>query len=226
MNTPHRNGFQLTAALAAILMGAQCIWLLIPELSSPRIGQMPADAASATLAAGQRPSLEWAADTAIIRGDYWAGLAFSSADLLWKKPTDAQNLSDDVTRARTNVERALRAAPHISGAWLLLAGLSLRYPSSGANSVATLKMSYYTGPSEQRLIPLRLWFAAQSDFTGDFEMREFVSCDLRVLLARQQKTPIIEAYAAALPAAKNFIEQIAGEVDPTAPRWLRGDPDP
>jgi hypothetical protein len=45
-------------------------------------------------------------------------------------------------------------------------------------------------------------------------MQHFVSQDLRLALARQQRSKVIEAYSAASPAGKSFIEPIVREIDP------------
>jgi hypothetical protein len=82
-------------------------------------------------------------------------------------------------------------------------------------------MSYYTGPSEQHLVPLRLRIAVHSDRLSDIEIRQFVGRDLRLLLARNQKSAIAEAYYAASPAGRSFIEQAVGDVDPSARDSLR-----
>jgi hypothetical protein len=110
------------------------------------------------------------------------------------------------------LDRGLRYAPHQAGAWLLLAGLEGR--SAGSDPTEALKMSYYTGPSERALIPLRLLVAARSDALGDPDVQQFVRRDLRLLLAQQQKSAVADAYAGASTVGKRFIEQAVGEIDP------------
>lgn len=221
MNTLRHIGFRLGTLLFAILLGAQCIWLLLADLSRPSIDRLPTDAASAAAAAKQRGAAAWAAAIGGIRGDLWADSAFTYADLLWVNPDKTSGLSQLVTDARASLDRALDDAPDNSRAWLLLAGLSSRYPSADLNTNAALKMSYYTGPSEQELIPLRLRITAHSDFVGDFEMRQFVTRDLRLLLAQKQQSAVTAAYNAASPDGKRFIESTVGEIDPSALEWLR-----
>jgi hypothetical protein len=212
--------------LFAILLGAQCAWLLLANLSRSKVTRLPTDANAAAAAAEQHNSAARAAAFGGIRGDLWADSAFTRANLLWLNP-ETPGVSQVVADARTALERALGEAPHNSGAWLLLAALSARYPSANSNARAALKMSYYTGPSEQELIPLRLRIAAHSDFVGDFEMRQFVTRDLHFLLSRKQQSAIIAAYKAASPAGKNFIQHAVGEIDPSALALLRAaDPPP
>ena len=221
MNTLHRMGFRLGSLLFAVLLAAQCVWLLLANLSRSSIDRLPTDPASAAAAAEQRGTAAWAAAIGAIRGDLWADSAFTYADLLWTNPDKITGPSQDLTDARITLDRALADAPHNSGAWLLLAGLSSRYPSADLNTEAALKMSYYTGPSEQELIPLRLRITAHSDFVSDFEMRQFVIRDLHLLLAQKQKSAVIAAYNAASPDGQRFIEHAIGEIDPSALEWLR-----
>lgn len=213
--------FRLTTPLLAILLGMQCVWLLLPELSRPGIDRLPTDAASAAADAKHRAAAAWAASIGAIRGDLWAESAFTYADLLWGATGANTGLPQALGRARASLDRALDDAPHQSGAWLLLAALASRFPSDKLKATEALKMSYYTGPSEQDLMPLRLRIAARSgDFT-DVEMRDFVTRDLRLLLGRGQKSAIVAAYNAASPAGKHFIEQTVGEIDPSALELLR-----
>jgi hypothetical protein len=217
-----RIGFRITTLVFAAFLGAQCSWLLVAELLRPGINHLPADATAAADASSHRGAAALAAEIGAIRGDLWAESAFTYADLLW---TDADangaGFARAVADARGNLSRALHDAPHESGAWLLLAGLALRYPAPGQNANDELKMSYYTGPSDKLLVPQRLSFAVRFDFVNDFEMRQFVTRDLRLLLARQEKTAIVAAYNAASPTGKSFIVHAVGEIDPSASELLR-----
>jgi hypothetical protein len=95
--------------------------------------------------------------------------------------------------------------------------LTLRYPVPGVDPVEALKMSYYTGPNEQNLMPLRLQLAARADRFGDtdIEMREFIRRELRLLLAQGQNDAITAGYTIASPAGKHFIEQTIGDLNPS-----------
>jgi hypothetical protein len=117
-------------------------------------------------------------------------------------------------RARAALDKALVYAPHQADAWLLLAGLESRYQPQKSDPVEALKMSYYTGPSERALIPLRLLVATHFDSLDDIEVQQFIRRDLRFLLAQQDKSVVAEAYAGASSAGRRFIEQTVGEIDP------------
>lgn len=210
---------RIGALLLALLLGIQCVWLLLADLSRSEVTLLPTDANAAAVAAQQRDAAARAAAFGGIRGNLWADAAFTYANLLW--PGGAPGVTAPLREARMTLDRALSDAPHNSGAWLLLAALSSRYPSANSNTNAALKMSYYTGPSEPRLIPLRLRIAARSDFVGDFEMRQFVTRDLRFLLSHKQQSAVVAAYKAASPAGRGFIKGAVNDIDPSALGWLR-----
>ena len=133
--------FRLTALAFAILLGAQCLWLVPAELARPSISQLPIDMVSAAAAAKQRDAAARAASIGAIRSDLWAEAAFTYADLLWGETNEAiakANPASTLLRARATLTRALNDGPHESSAWLLLAGLSLRFPSLDFDGLETL----------------------------------------------------------------------------------------
>ena len=223
--TPKRSTkivFRLATLLIAILIGVQSLWILLPELSRPGI-ELPTDSVSAGSASvtSRRDAAIWAARIGVIRGDLWAESAFTYADLLWDTSIDGAAPATELQRARKSLYRTLDEAPEKSGAWLLLAGLALHYPSIAQDPTAALKMSYYTGPTEKHLMSLRLRIAAQADAFNDFEVRQFVSRDLRMFLAQHQEAVIAEAHHVASPTGKHFIENVVSEIDPSALHWLQ-----
>jgi hypothetical protein len=225
-NMTRRLLFRLGMSVFALLLGTQSVWLLLSNMSRSSVDRLPTEKASATVAATQRGAARWAATIGAIRGDLWADLAFTYADLLWVGPDQTTGPGQRVTEAHASLDRALDNAPHNSSAWLLLAGLSLFYPSPDLDPIAPLKMSYYTGPSEQELIPLRLRITAHFNFLGDFELRQFVTRDLHLLLTQKQKSAVTAVYNDASPDGKRFIEHEVGEIDPSALDWLRSTAQP
>jgi hypothetical protein len=213
MSAPSHIAFRLAALAFAILLGLQCVWLLLAEFCRSGI-HLPTDAAAAATAATQRNDAAWAAAVGAVRGDLWAESAFTFADLLWGNADDNPEPGRVFQEALARLGHAIDDAPHQSGTWLLLAGLAARHPMPNLDPVEALKMSYYTGASEQELMPLRLRIALQSKAFDDPEVQHFVSQDLRLALARQHRSTVIEAYSAASPAGKSFIEHIVREIDP------------
>ena len=211
-----------TTLILAVLLAAQCAWLLIPGLLPGGPDRLPTDPQPAAAAAKRRDGAAWAASIGAIRGDLWARSAFTYSDLLWNEDDSSEAFRQASQRADGNLERTFEYAPCQAGAWLLFAALASRVSLSGPKATAALKMAYYTGPSQQTLVPLRLNIAAQSaDFT-DLEMQQLVMRDLRLLLARQEKSAIVAAYDTASPAGRRFIEQSLGTIDPTALQLLPG----
>jgi hypothetical protein len=222
MERPSNIVLRLATLLFALLLGIESAWLVLADSFRSGIKRLPTDAAAATAARTKRPDATSAAEAAVIRGDLWAEAAFTYADLLWSdaKPGDGL-LTQEVASARSALDHALDHGPHQSGAWLLRAGLASRYSLLGVNAQEALKMSYYTGPSEQDLMPLRLRIAMLSEAFSDSELNELIERDVRLLFSHQKKSPIASAYNAASPAGKRFIEQAVGKIDPTAIKSIR-----
>ena len=206
--------------LVSAFLGLQCIWLVSSELSRPNVIQLPTSAYAATVAARERDRASLAAAIGLFRGDLWGQSAFTYADLLFD-----QDSSPDVPlklgRARDSLERALNDAPIQPAVWLLRTALGLRYPSLGFNVTEAIKISYYTGPSEDNLISLRLRLATLSGADGDLEIRPLIIRDLRFLWVHKQQGEIAEAYNTASPSGKRFMEKTLSEFDRSAPEWLR-----
>jgi hypothetical protein len=220
MYEPSHNSFRLATLILAALLGTQSIWLLLTELSRPDVDQLPISAEGAAEASKQRNDAVWTAWIGAIRGDLWAESAFTSADLLWRNP-DADQAKAALDRTFAELDRALGYAPHQAEAWLLLAGLEQRYRSPRSNPAEALRMSYYTGPSEPSVMPLRLLVAARLDALDDTEIQQFIRRDLHLLLAQGQTSAIAESYAGASPTGRRFIEQAVDEFGPAYRGLLR-----
>lgn len=205
-------------ALAAFL-GVQSVWFLLAELSRSTVTDLPAEVQVATAAAKQRGDATWAAWIGGIRGDLWAEAAFTYSDLLWT--SNGADSTGALAQARTRLDRAVDYAPHQAGAWLLFAGLASRYRWSDVDATEALKMSYYTGPSEDDLMVMRLRVAASLEMLGDSEVQQLARRDLRLLLARRRELAVAEAYNNGSPAGRRFIEQAVGEIDPSVLGSLR-----
>jgi hypothetical protein len=224
MYAASHNVFRIATLVLATVVGLQCIWLLLAELSRPGSHRLATNPAMASNESKGRNDAIWAAWIGAVRGELWAESAFTYADLLWDT-TDPQE-AEAPERAREQLDKALGYAPHQTDAWLLLAGLESRYRPSKSNPAEALKMSYYTGPSERPLIPLRLLIAARLDALEDIEVQQFIRRDLRYLLALRQTSAVAEAYASASPAGKRFLEQAVDDIDPAYRAALPGMPKP
>jgi hypothetical protein len=210
--------FRITLLIFAVLLAAQSTWLLLAEFSRPQIESLPLDAASVAAASKVRGPALWAASIGAIRGDLWAESAFTYAGLaIDDNRSGTQPVTNPaVSRLRASVQQALGYAPTQSAVWLLRTGFALRYPSESWIPLEALRMAYYTGPSDQSLVPLRLRLAAQADGFFDLEIKEFATRDIRMLLATKQYSAIAVAHDLASNAGKQFIEQTVRDIDPSA----------
>jgi hypothetical protein len=221
MNMPSQTTFRLVTLILAIILGAQCIWLILAELSRPGLTGLPTDPTGATIATKQRNDATWAAWIGAIRGDLWAESAYTYSDLLWARSGSDTEQAEALDRVQVRLDRALRYAPHQSSAWLLIAGLASRYRWSRSDPTEALKMAYYTGPSELPLMPLRLLVTTQLDEIKDSELQLLARRDIRLLISHQGKPAVVQAFQSATPAGKQLIEQAAKEIDPTFAQSLR-----
>jgi hypothetical protein len=213
-HTTFRN-LRIATLVFSMVLGAQCFWLLLAEFSRPSVNSLPTDSQSAALTAKQRNDATWAAWIGAIRGTLWADSAYTYSDLLWANSGNNPELTKSLDLVRGRLDRAVRNAPDQPGAWLLFAGLASRYRWPKPDPVEALRMSYYTGPSELQLIPLRLLVTAQLESLSDDELLQLARRDIRLLIAHQGRLAVIQAYQSATPVGKHFIEQALGEIDPT-----------
>ena len=175
---------------------------------------VPDGRGAATAAVSFRTGAYQAARFAGVRGDLWSEAAFTYAAALWARTPRGGDAQTVATEAHAIIERALAYAPHDSGVWLLAASLALQSERPSSDPTSLLKMSYYTGPSERSLIPLRLLIAARSDALENMEVQQFIRRDLRYLFGLRQTSAVAEAYASASPGGKRFLEQAIDDIDP------------
>ena len=156
-NSPRQGLFRVAALFLASVLGIYCLWMILAELYRPGLDRLPTDPQSAAIAVGQRRDANAAAWIGFIRGELWAQSAYTYADLLWNYAgNNGSDSTSGLDKAREKLDWTVRDAPHEAGAWLLLAGLALRYHWPSPGPAEALRMSYYTGPSELPLLPLRL----------------------------------------------------------------------
>ena len=76
-------------------------------------------------------------------------------------------------------------------------------------------MSYYTGPHEDRLIPLRLMIAARLDLSADPDLADLFRRELETaIMDRTALRPaVVAAYQQATPQAQHLIEDVATRAD-------------
>jgi hypothetical protein len=214
-------------SLAFALAGFS-LWILLAELLRSNVRQLPTDLESASLAANVRTRAGWAAGLGGIRGDLRAESAFTYAILLWPISERSADRGAIENQARSPVEGALAYAPYESGLWLLAASLASRLNWPSSDPAAELKMSYYTGPNEAYLIPLRLLAATQSGTLTDGDLVQLVQRDVRNILTLWPglRAALIAAYKDARPNAKRIIESAVAQTEPNFLATMRADESP
>jgi hypothetical protein len=215
----HRSFRAAIYGLAAVL-GAYCIWLCAADIIRPGVQRLPTERQDAAVAAQQRSAAISAARVGIVRGDLWAEAAFTFSDSLWPPSTGNASPATTIDQAHETLVQTVRYAPSRADVWLLLAALATRYRWPAPEAAEALRMSYFTGPGELSLMPLRARVAAQLA-TPDLELDQFAQRDLRLLLAQRQKSAVTQIYQSASPAHKRAIEKTVGEIEPALVDALR-----
>jgi hypothetical protein len=196
----------------AVILAIEAIWIVAAEAMRPPVPRFFTDLQSVAAAVSARNRAAAAAHIGGVRGDLWAESALTYVDLVARSGAD--KMPNALSHAQDVARRALTLAPHDARVWLILAGLELRRGSNQA--AAALKMSYFTGPSEIELIPLRLRIAVTSGALTDDDIRLMVRRDIRLIATRypELKPALLAAYADALPTAKPVLDEAVKELDP------------
>jgi hypothetical protein len=211
----------------AALVGLVATWVVLPEIARLPFAS-PDGAATSDATTAAQNAARTAARLGVIRGDLWANLALTYGGLdrasgRGGTQTYAQHAAET---ARVFAERALSYSPHDARVWLFLVALDTQVPPYDRHAAAALKMSYYTGPYELGLIPLRLLVAVRPGILADEELRQLFRHELQVALGRRAelKPAIVAAHRVADPAARRLIEEVISEQDPELLASLRANP--
>jgi hypothetical protein len=200
------------------LLGSLGLWILMGELTSPRISYFPASPNEADAMYAVRDSAVTAAEVGMVRGDLWTVAAITkAAPLLFGTTGSSRDQAAEVENIRAIADRAARLSPHDSRIWLVLASLDLRVSGNNSRATELLKLSYYTGPNEISLMPLRLLLAVRSSAILDDEVKSSVALDIqRIIMLRPDLKPAITlAYQNALPKGREIIEAALKQIDPS-----------
>lgn len=205
------NLFRLGTMIFAGILGLGAVWILSVELIRPALPFFPDNAASTEAAAAHRVAARAAAWIGLVRGNLWTDYATTlTPDLLMGDvpTTSIQALNG----TRDAAMRAAELAPYDTRAWLLVADVDSRGLHRDA---APLKMSYYTGPNELSLAPLRINIATRTAAIADPELQILVGGEISTIITRRPdlKPAIFAAYRNALPEGKRFIEAQVGALD-------------
>jgi hypothetical protein len=201
------------------LLGSLGLWILVGELTSPRLSYFPTSPDEADAMYAVRDSAATAAKVGTVRGDLWTVAAMTTAAPLLFGTTGSsreQASQAEVENIRAIADRAARLSPHDSRIWLVLAGLDLRVGGSNTRGTEMLKLSYETGLNEISLMPLRLLLAIKSSAILDEEVKTSAALDIqRIIMQRPDLKPAIAlAYQNALPKGREIIEATLKRTDP------------
>src|SRR5262249_831602 len=148
------------------------------EFMRPTLPYFPHDKESEQRASAASSAAITAASVGWVRGDLWTDAAIArSSGVAGEAVGDGDpQITIPKGRARAVAQRAARLSPHDSRTWLLLAALDSRFdwPDEIANR---LRMSYFTGPNEPALTPLRIHIATR--------LTEFTDPDLKTLIEQE-----------------------------------------
>jgi hypothetical protein len=211
------NSFRIAAIVVAVLMALYSFTSLFSGFFSQRRPLLPADPSKI---ASQQVELtaRWAVSISPFQADLDANYAMTLA-LQALRPDNAARSAvrvQESVEARENVVSVLKAAPYSSALWVLLALLQAQR-LGGQPIIEILKMSYFTAPTDARLMPLRLYAVTRSDALSDPDLQELVLGDVRLMLTRNAhlKAAVVSAYQRASSLGKTFLEESVRSIDPT-----------
>lgn len=202
----------------AVVLACLATWILAAEYFRSPVRGFPADAQSAMAIAANRNNAAKAASIGLLRGDLWSEYALTYVDLLQHEKLDNGNPEAAKVQAQAlqTIDRALSLAPNDSLIWLVLAGLDARSENPRHAPGAALRMSYYTGPNEDQIIPFRLRLAVRSRAFAERDFQDLVRHDVQTIVTQrpEMKPAILAAYKEASPASQQFIEKTLKDIDP------------
>lgn len=195
------------------ILAAVSFWIVVPEVARSGVTALPSNQDLAMAAATYQTRALWAARVGMLRGDLWSELAYTYAALEWNRAALPAGSLDD---AKVSADRAVSFKSVNPAVWLLIGDLAARYRWDSPNAVESLKLSYYTGPHEDRLVPLRLLIASRLDLSADPELNRLFQREIEyILLYRPSLRKAISfAYAQASAQGRLAIQKSASDIDP------------
>jgi hypothetical protein len=211
------NRFRVVAIVIAALTAVYTFASFFSEIFSARHPALPTDP-SKVVVQTIGPAAGWAAAISPFRADLEANYA-STVALMALRPDNAVLSSADAQTnadAQDDIIRVLKAAPHNSELWLLLALLQTQHKAGSRQIIEALKMSYFTAPNDVQMMPLRLYAAAVSSALSDPDLKELARGDVRLMLIRQPdlKPFVLFAYRRGSSLGKTFLENTVQSIDP------------
>jgi hypothetical protein len=209
--------FRNTVLIFAGILAVQAAWLVTAESIRPILPYFSKDKASEEKVSAARSAAVTAASIGWVRGGLWtdAAIALSSGLISEVAGESDPQMTRPRDQARAVAQRAARLSPHDSRTWLLLAALDSRIDWPNSEFANRLKMSYFTGPNELALTPLRIRIATRSMAITDAELQNLVAQEIRNIILRHQdqNSSLLAAYRDASAEGKQLIEATVGGLD-------------
>ena len=205
--------FRIVAFVICLALGGVSVANLWAEILRPPASAFP-DGSAAIPSSSDIDLARKAARIAPDRSELQANVALAlAAEALHG---GAGYRPDFNREAQTAARQALVAGPLDSRIWLVLARLQAQHALRDPRIAETLKLSYFTGPNLENLIPARLATSVASDGLNDPDLRELARGDVRLILTRHPdlKPALVAAYRNAAPGGKQFLEESIKSIDP------------
>lgn len=213
--------FRIVAFMACLFVGGISGANLSAEILRPLPSPFPGS--STTIPSQSQIDLaHWVASIAPGRTDLQADAALALATgALLGTAGYRPGLNQE---AQAAASQALEAGPHDSRIWLVLARLHAQRTARDPRTTETLRLSYFTGPGLDKLVPARLATVVSTDALNDPDLRELARGDVRLILTRhpELKPSLIAAYRSTTPDGKRLIEESVKDIDPQFVTLLSG----
>ncbi|MBR0697947.1 hypothetical protein [Bradyrhizobium lablabi] len=139
-----------------------------------------------------------------------------------KKPASVQSAEHAAALGR--VRQTLSISPYNPELWLALALLQAQRDPHDPVVIEALKMAYFTGPNDARLMPVRLDIAGRFDALSIPDIKDLARNDVQLIMTRRPelKPAIVSAYRRASDLGKAFLQDAVQSIDPAFAQTLRG----
>lgn len=214
---PRVLSLRLGAAICAVPLGLIGLWIVAAELVRPSLGDFPRDIDAAERWSAASTSLTASASIGTVRGDLWTMAAIGkAAPFLFQVDGKQAVALDGATDALKLAEQAAALAPHDARAWLVIACLGTMLHGNSQQARSALKVSYYVGPQQASLLPVRLPLSLRPEMISDQDVSELTSLDLQgTFRKRPELKPVVAAaYRSASPQGRAFLETQLKSLDP------------
>ncbi len=210
------TAFRAGIGAFALLLGLIGIWLVAVEIVRPRSMGFPTDAKTSQAWAAERPAATLAASIGYTRGDLWAAAAISRAAPFFFQSGAGTASPAELEEAAATAAHAARLSPHDARVWLSIAALEALAEPGGRKAAEALKLSYYAGPYEPSLVPLRLTLALRTEAGSDQELQELVGLEIQRIVMKEPalKPAVMSAYRNAPSRGRALVVSTLQQVDP------------